>query len=70
MKLKMLEHYRDAERYLPQGEEVEVSGQLAQWLIDNGKAQQIEQPKAEEVKPAEVEDVEVRESKLDNRRKR
>ena len=69
MKLKMIEHYRDAERYLPQGEEVEVSGQLAQWLIENGKAKEIEQPKAEE-KPAEVKDAEVSESKLDNRRKR
>lgn len=69
MKLLMLEHYRDAQIILVQGDEAEVSGQLANWLIENGKAKAIEQPKAEE-KPAEVEDVEIRESKLDNRRKR
>ena len=67
MKLKMIEHYRDAEHYFPQGEVLEVGGQLAQWLIDNGKAVSVEK-KAEE-KPVEVKD-EVRESNLDNRRKR
>lgn len=67
MKLLMLEHYRDSQVTLIQGDEVEVSGQLASWLIENGKAKAIEQPKAE---PAEVKNVEIRESNLDNRRKR
>ena len=68
MKLLMLEHYQDSQVVLVQGDEAEVSGQLAGWLIENGKAKAIEQPKKEE-KPVEVKD-EVRESNLDNRRKR
>lgn len=68
MKLLMLEHYRDSQIVLAQGDEAEVSGQLANWLVENGKAKLIEQPKAEE-KPVEVEN-EIRESKLDNKRKR
>mgnify|MGYP000851779465 FL=1 len=67
MKLLMTEHYRDSQVALIQGDEVEVSGQLASWLIENGKAKAIEQPKE---KPAEVKNDEVRESNLDNRRKR
>lgn len=66
MKLKMLEHYRDAQVYFAQGDEVEVSAQLAQWLLENGKAVKVEQP---EEKPVEVKD-EDKKSELDNRRKR
>lgn len=69
MKLKMLEHYRDAQVYFAQGDEVDevkAGSQLAQWLIENGKAVKVEQP---EEKPVEVKD-ENKESQLDNRRKR
>lgn len=34
----MLEHYRDASVYLPQGFETDVVDTLAQWLIENRKA--------------------------------
>jgi hypothetical protein len=64
MKLLMLEHYRDAERYFAQGEEVDASTQLAQWLIENGKAKEIEQPKPQEVKD------EIPQSNVADRRKR
>ena len=37
----MTEHYRDSQVTLIQGDEVEVSGQLASWLIENGKAKAI-----------------------------
>ncbi len=66
MKLKMIEHYRDAQVYFAQGDEVDASGQLAQWLLENGKAIKVEQP---EEKPVEVKD-EDKKSELDNRRKR
>ncbi len=66
MKLKMTEHYQDSSQVLILGDEVEVNDSLGQWLIDNGKAVKIEKPVE---KPAEVKH-EVRESKLDDKRKR
>lgn len=42
MKIKMLEHYRDANVYLPQGFETDVDDSLAQWLIENNKAVAVE----------------------------
>lgn len=66
MKLKMIEHYQDASQVLILGDTVDVNDSLGQWLIDNGKAVKVEKPVE---KPAEVRH-EVRENKLDDRRKR
>jgi hypothetical protein len=52
MKIKLLEHYRDAQNVLAQGDEAEVSQKLGQWLIENGKAALIEEPKVEPKKKA------------------
>ena len=65
MKLIMKEHYRDAQNYFAQGDEIEVSGTLAQWLIDNGKAVKIAEPVKEPIKE-EAENGKTRKTKLDN----
>lgn len=43
MKIKLLEHYRDANGYLPMGDVADVNPTLAQWLIDNRKAEAVEE---------------------------
>ena len=42
MKVKMIEHYRDAKQHLAIEQEVEVGGVLGAWLIEHGKAKAIE----------------------------
>lgn len=58
MKLKMAEHYQDSKQTLILGDVVEVNDYLGQWLLDNGKAQRLPEPKPEpKQEPAEVVEV-------------
>lgn len=47
MKVKLLEHYRDAQITLVQGDEQEVNDGLALWLIENRKAVAVVIPEPE-----------------------
>lgn len=45
MKVKMIEHYQDAQQHLAPEQVVEVDDALGAWLLEHRKAQQVDEPK-------------------------
>lgn len=45
MKVKMIEHYQDAQQHLAPDQVVEVGDELGAWLLEHRKAQAVEEVK-------------------------